>query len=167
MRARWRGRRGGGPALLLAALLLASGCGYQLAARGTPLAGGVGPMHVTVRPFENRTGDSEAGAFVAAAVREELARRGGEGGSEARLEGVVEDSRASPSSPNGATWRLGLTVWGKLADGTRTIAEARVVREEEFLAGQDPLETEGRRRLALRRAAQAAARDLVERFEAP
>jgi len=58
-------------------------------------------------------------------------------------------------------------VWGKLADGTRTIAEARVVREEEFLAGQDPLETEGRRRLALRRAAQAAARDLVERFEAP
>jgi hypothetical protein len=120
-----------------------------------------------VRPFENRTGDSEAGAFVAAAVREELARRGGERGGEGRLDGIVEDARAAPSSPNGATWRLGLIVSAKLVDGTRTLAEARVAREEEFLAGQDPLETEGRRRLALRRAAQAAARELVERFEAP
>jgi hypothetical protein len=47
------------------------------------------------------------------------------------------------------------------------VAEARVGREEEVVGGQDPLETEARRRIALRRAAAAIARDLVERFEAP
>jgi hypothetical protein len=48
----------------------------------------------------------------------------------------------------------------------RAVAEARAGREEDYLAGQDPLETEGRRRVALRRAAAGAARDLVERLEA-
>jgi hypothetical protein len=151
-------------ALALASLLLAS-CGYALAPRGAPL--GTGSTKVYAAPFENRTGDGEAGAFVAAAIREELARRGvvGEESAKARIEGVVEGTAFVPASPT--TWRLSMAVYGRLASDGRTVAEARVGREEEVVSGQDPLETEARRRLALRRAASAIARDLVERFEAP
>jgi hypothetical protein len=59
-----------------------------------------------------------------------------------------------------------MLVSARLVSSGRAVAQARVSRDEEYLAGQDPLETEGRRRLALRRAAQAAARDLVEQLEA-
>jgi hypothetical protein len=59
-----------------------------------------------------------------------------------------------------------MRVYGRLVEGDRALKETRVVREEEYLAGQDPLETEGRRRLALRRAAASVARDLVDAFEA-
>jgi hypothetical protein len=142
-----------------------------VAARGAPLAGGV--TQVAVAPLENRTGDAEAGALVGTSLREELARRGADAGSPSegvpRLEGTVEGSRAGPSAADArgaASWRLALTVSGRLVKEGKVVAEARVIREEEFLAGQDPLETEGRRRLALRRAAAAAARDLVDRFEA-
>jgi hypothetical protein len=154
-------------AWLAAALLGTAACGYRVAARGAPLAGGV--TRVAVAPLENRTADAETGALVAAALREELARRGADGGpadGSARLEGVVEDTRAAPSVPTAQAWRLALTVSGRLVKAGTPVAEARVVREEEFLSGQDPLETEGRRRLALRRAAAAAARDLLERMEA-
>jgi Lipopolysaccharide-assembly len=153
-------------ALALAAVAL-SACGYRFASRGAPLAGGV--AQIFVPPLENRTGDAEAGAFVAAALREELARRGADGGSSAaaRLEGAVEDTRYAPSSPNGATWALSLTVSARLVSAGKPVAETRVARSEEYLAGQDPLETEGRRRLALRRAAAAAARDVVEQLEKP
>jgi hypothetical protein len=158
-------------ALALAAVVLASsGCGYRLAAAGRPLAGGV--TEVGVPPFENRTADAEAGALLAAGVRDELARRGVVSASEeggARLEGVVESSQATPSSADGrgaASWRLALRATARLVKDGAALADASVVREEEFLSGQDALETEGRRRLALRRAAATAARDLVERLEA-
>jgi hypothetical protein len=155
-----------GRPLILAAALLAAACGYRGAA-GRGLAGGV--ERAFVAPFENRSGDAEAGAFVSASVRDELERRdaGGGRGSRARIEGVVEETRASPSSPNGATWRLYLRVQARLVEGERALKETRLEREEEYLAGQDPLELEGRRRLALRRAAAALARDVVEAFEAP
>jgi len=108
------------------------------------------------------------GAFVTEAVREDLARRGiaAEDGAPARIEGVVEETVYHPSSPNGATWRLALVVSAKLSSEGKPTAEARVRRELEYLAGQDPLETEGRRRIALRRASEAAARELVEKLEA-
>ena len=147
-------------------VLLATACGYHLAPHGAPLAGGV--TRADVRPFDNHSGDAEAGAFAAAAVREELARRNAMGeGAAARIEGVVEAVGATPSSPNGATWRLTLVISARLVDSSRAVAQARVARDEEYVTGQDPLETEGRRRLALRRATQAAARELVERLEAP
>lgn len=149
----------------LALALLATACGYRPAVRGGALGGGVTRAYVA--PFENRTGDAEAGAFLSAALRDELGRRGARGGSgaTARIEGVVEETRAAPSSPNGATWRLSMRVYGRLVEGDRALRETRVAREEEYVAGQDPLETEGRRRLALRRAAAALARELVDAFE--
>ncbi|HET9595185.1 MAG TPA: LptE family protein [Anaeromyxobacteraceae bacterium] len=148
----------------LAALLLAS-CGYALRAGEPRLPAPA--TQVFVRPFENRTSDAEAGALVASAVRRELARRGADGGADApaRLEGVIEDVTFFAASPNGSSYRLVLTVSAQLRAGAAVLGEGRVARAEDWLAGLDPLESEGRRRVALRRAADAAARELLERFE--
>jgi hypothetical protein len=153
-------------AVAIAATLALASCGYRTAVRGAPLAGGV--ERVAVPPFDARTADAEVGGFVTAAVREDLARRGiaeGEGAA-SRIDGVVEETVYVPSSPNGATWRLALVVSAKLVTDGKPAAEARVRRETEYLAGQDPVETEGRRRIALRRASEAAARELLEQLEA-
>ncbi len=81
-----------------------------------------------------------------------------------------------PSSPDGATWRIGVEVKARLVvDGT-TVSERTVRREADYLAGEagapdrpgpasDALETEGRRALALRRVADDAARELLRAFE--
>jgi len=143
-------------------------CGYSLSA-------GAGRMptsarHVSVRPFENRTTEAEAGALVAAALRQELARRGADAGPDgaARIEGTIDDASfvvltAGPPP----TYRLALTVTARLLAEGKLLAEQRAGRVEDYLSGLDPLESEGRRRLALRRAAEAVARDVVERFEQP
>jgi hypothetical protein len=71
-----------------------------------------------------------------------------------------------PADPTGATYLVALDVRARLVVGDKPVgAEQRVRREETYLAGQDPLEAEGRRRLALRRLATELARDLVDRFE--
>jgi hypothetical protein len=153
-------------AVVLAALAWA-GCGYGFTAGRSRLPKGA--EAVFVRPLENRTTDAEAGTLLAAALRQELARRGAEGGPEApsRIEGAVERSTHVPSSPGSATWRLALDVEARLLVGEVVVAEQRVHREEDYLGEVDALASEGRRRLALRRAAEAAAREIVERFESP
>jgi hypothetical protein len=152
---------------LAAVALLAAACGYGFGAGAGRLPPGAQP--VFVRPFENRTTDAELGAVVAAALRRELARRDADGGpgAPARIEGAVEEASFGASSPNGATYKLSLVVSAQLLVDGKVVAEQRARREEDWLAGQDALESEGRRRLALRRAADGVARDLVERFEAP
>ncbi len=149
------------------AALAAAGCGYGFTAGTARLPKGA--EKVLVRPLENRTTDAEAGALVAAALRDELARRGAEGGpgATARIEGAVDRSQSVPSSPGSVTWRLTLEVEARLLVGEGVVAEQRVRREEDFLGEVDALATEGRRRLALRRAAESAAREIVERFEVP
>lgn len=165
-------RRGGPPLVpasrpLLAAAFLAWGCGYALSAGAGRLPAGAERIHVP--PFENRTSDAEAGALLAAAMRQELARRGalGDAGAPARIEGAALAVAFFPSSFGSATGRLALDVSARLVAGGRTIGEQRVHREEDYLGAVDALENEGRRRVALRRAAEAAAREIVERFEAP
>jgi hypothetical protein len=150
----------------LAALAL-GGCGYSFAAGAGRLPEGA--ERVQVRPLENRTGDAEAGALVAAALREELARRGISGGEEApaRIEGVVERSAFAASSPNNATFRLTLEVQARLLVKGEVVAARRVMVGEDYLGQVDALAAEGRRRLALRRAAEAAARQILESFERP
>jgi hypothetical protein len=64
-------------------------------------------------------------------------------------------------------WRLTLVVKARLTVAGVALAEQRVRRSEDYLAGVDPLETEGRRRIALQRAAAAAARELIDRMEEP
>jgi hypothetical protein len=151
--------------LALLALTL-SACGYA--------AGGQGRLpenarQVFVRPLENHTTDADAGALVAAALRRELARRGADAGPAAptQLEGAVEGVSFGASGPSGAIYRLTLTVTARLVVAGHVASEQRTQRSEDWLAGQDPLESEGRRRLALRHAAEAAAREIVERLEVP
>jgi Lipopolysaccharide-assembly len=154
-------------AVLVTALALLASCGYSLSAGKNRLPEGA--QRIFVRPFEDRTTDAEAGALVAAALRRELARRDAAAGPEApaRIEGAVEETSFGASSPNGTTYKLAVTVSARLVVDGRVRAEQRARREEDWLAGQDPLESEGRRRLALRRAAEALAREIVERFEMP
>ncbi len=151
---------------LFAAALVAAGCGYGIAASGGRLPAGA--ERIFVPPFENRTSDAEVGALLAAAVRRELARRGAMGGAgaPARLEGEVLSTSFGASSVSG-TYRVGLLARVRLLVNGAAVAEHLVSGGEELLAGQDPLESEGRRRLALRRAAEAAGREAVERLEIP
>lgn len=163
-----RGSGRGGHRAPLALALWATACGYHVGAAG---AGHLPPgaEKVFVRPLEDHTTDAELGAIVAVALRQELARRGAEGGpgARARIEGAVENSSFAPSSPNGTTWFAHLGVVARLVVDGKLVAEHRVARDEDYLVGLDALESEGRRRLALRRAAEGVARDIVERLAPP
>ncbi|HEX9308458.1 MAG TPA: LPS assembly lipoprotein LptE [Anaeromyxobacter sp.] len=154
------------PAVMgIAVLLLAgAGCGYGFSQRYVA-AGGVDRIHV--RPFENRSTEPDLGAVVATALREELARRGAaaEAGAGALLDGEVRATEPVLTSAAGATWRIGVELRARLSSGPGRPVERTVRRETDFLAGADPLETEGRRALALRRAAGEAARELLRSLE--
>ncbi len=128
-----------------------------------------GAQRIFVRPFENHTTDAELGALVAAALRQELARRGADAGSEARarIEGTIDDASSALVGLNPPIYHLNLTVTARLLVDGKALAEQRMGHGEDYLSGLDPLESEGRRRLALRRSAEALARDIVERFEQP
>jgi hypothetical protein len=157
----WGGRSAG---LLL---LAAAGCGYAFTSGAGRLPAGAERIHVG--PLENRTADAEAGALVAAGLRRELARRGADAGpgAAAELEGEVEEIAAVPVAAGAAVWRLTMSAKVRLLAGGKALAERRARRSEDYVAGVDPLETDGRRRVALRRAADAVARELVEGLEAP
>jgi hypothetical protein len=151
----------------IALLLAFSGCGYSLGAGAARMPSGA--ERVIVRPFENHTTDAEVGALVAAALRQELARRGADGGAEARarIEGTIEDASYALVVPNPPTYGLSLTVTARLLVGGELLAEQRAMRSEQWLSGFDPLENEGWRRVALRRAAEAVAKDILESFQQP
>ncbi|HZZ86585.1 MAG TPA: LPS assembly lipoprotein LptE [Anaeromyxobacteraceae bacterium] len=153
------------PVLLAAALFALSGCGYGFTAGAARLPPGA--EKVFVPPFDNRTAEPEAGAWIAGALRQELARRGaaGRAGDRGRIEGEVEVIRFLPTS--GTTFQLTVAARARLVVDGKLVGDQPFVRQEDYVAGQDPLETEGRRRLALRRAAESMARDVVERFERP
>jgi len=150
-----------------ALLLLLPACGYGFGAGVSRLPPGA--EAVQVRPLDNRSPDAEAGALLAAALRQELARRGAGGGAGAPaiLEGEVEDTSTVPIAAGASAWRLTLAARVRLISAGRTLAEARVRRSEDYVAGVDALESEGRRRIALARAADAAARELLERLARP
>ena len=153
--------------LALVLLAASSACGYAFGAGANRLPPGA--ERVFVRPLENRTTNAEVGAIVAASLRQELARRNavGDAGSAAHIEGAVEETSFGASSPNGATYRLTLVVYARLMIGERVLSEQRARRDADWLAGLDPLESEGRRRLAMRRAADGVAREILDRFEVP
>jgi hypothetical protein len=156
-----------GLAAVLVALAAGAGCGYAVGAGATRLPAGAGPVFVP--PLENRTVDAEAGALVAAALREELSRRGAAGGegASARIDGVVTRSSSTPLTTQGGTWRLTFEVQARLLVDGQEAALVRVRREVDYLGEVDAVATEGRRRLAVRRAANEAAREIVERLESP
>ena len=153
-------------ALATGAALALSACGYALETRYVA-QGGAERVHV--RAFENLSTEASLGAQVTAAMRGELARRGAAAGpgAPAEIVGEVRAGAPSPSSPDSATWRIGVEVKARLLVDGATVSERSVRREADYLAGVglDALETEGRRALALRRTAEDAARELLRAFE--
>ncbi len=146
-----------------------AGCGYGFSQRWVARNGA---ERVHVRAFENSSTEPELGAAVTAALRDELARRGADAGegAPAAIEGDVRSTEPAPTSmnapgTNAATWRIGIEVRARLVAGGAAVAERTVRREADYLGGADPLETEGRRALALRRLADDAAREVVRAFE--
>jgi Lipopolysaccharide-assembly len=74
---------------------------------------------------------------------------------------------SSPLTTQGGTWRLAFEVEARLVVDGREAARVTSRREVDYLGEVDAVATEGRRRLAIRRAASEAAREIVERLEAP
>ena len=122
---------------------------------------------IHVRPFVNASTEPELGAVVTSALRTELSRRGADApeGQGAVLEGEVRATEPAVTSTAAVTWRVGVELRARLVAGTAKPVERVVRRETDFLAGADPLETEGRRALALRRVADDAARELLRSME--
>jgi hypothetical protein len=144
---------------------------------------------IHVRPFENRSGEPELGAVLTTALRAELARRGSDAGAGAAswIEGGVRATEPILTSTDATTWRIAIEVRARLASASGVRAERTVRREVVYLTGDcvggrtptdtsaasaglpactvDPLETEGRRALALRRAADDAAHELLRALE--
>jgi len=148
----------------IAAALTLAACGYAFTQRYVA-KGGAERVHV--RAFENLSTEPELGAAVTAALRDELARRGADAGegAPAVIEGEARASEPSPTSAGGVTWRIAVEVRARLVTGGAPVAEHVARRETDFLGGADPLETEGRRALALRRLADETARDVLRAFE--
>jgi hypothetical protein len=150
--------------LALASALSLAACGYGFSQRYVARGGA---SAIFVRPFENRSTDPELGAEVATALRTELARRGADAGegAGAQIDGEVRAGEPVITSRGGASWRVGVTVRARLVAQGGTVAEHVARREADYVGGADPLETEARRALALRRAAWDAAREVLRAFE--
>jgi hypothetical protein len=154
------------PATVAAAVAL-SACGYGFSQRYVARGGATA---VAVRPFENRSIEPDLGVAVTAALRTELARRGADApdapdGGAATIEGEVRADEPVLTARGGASWRIGVTVRARLLAGGATVAEHVARRDADYVGGADPLETEARRALALRRMADDAARDVLRAFE--
>ncbi|HEY6101466.1 MAG TPA: LPS assembly lipoprotein LptE [Anaeromyxobacter sp.] len=160
----------------LALALAAAACGYGFTQRYVA-KGGADRVHV--RAFENLSTEPDLGAAITSALRTELSRRGAEAGegAAAAIEGEVRATEPAPTSQRTlvgvggpapseiGTWRIALEVRARLHEGGKKVAEHVARREAGYLAGADPLETEGRRALALRRLADEAAREVLRAFE--
>ena len=159
--------RRGGLVAALVGLAAGAGCGYAVGSGATRLPAGA--ERIFVPPLDNRTADAEAGALVAAALREELSRRGAAGGegASARIEGTVTRSASSPLTTQSGTWRLVFEVEARLTVNGQESARIKVRRDVDYLGEVDAIATEGRRRNAIRRAAKDAALEIVERLETP
>jgi hypothetical protein len=164
--------------LCAAVALTLGGCGYGFSHRYVA-RGGAEQVHVA--PFENLSTEPALGAALASALRTELARRGADGGAgaPATIVGEVRAVEAAPTSlpvagaggpgaaqARGGTWKVGLAVRARLVAGGAVVAEHAVRRDADYVGGADPLESEGRRAIALRRLADEAAREILRAFEA-
>lgn len=159
--------------LLLAALALLSGiqgCGYRLQTSGDKFDDP--SMRIDVSPFSNHTTIPDAGAWVAARMREELRRGGfrgtfGKAGAGYAVDGKVrqllEEAFSHGTDRFALEYRMTLVVDVRVvesAKGRVLWKEAGIRETASFFAGTDAQYTESNRRAAF----EEAARRMAERL---
>jgi Lipopolysaccharide-assembly len=146
-------------ALMVALSVVAPGCGYSL--RSDARSRFSDPqVRIDLAPFSNDTADADAGAYVAARLREEM-RRGGFGGTfgragadflvEGKVHGLPEEVFSHGPDRFALENRLTVVVDIRVVDvrGGGVLWKAAGLRETaSFFAGPDAQYTEANRRAA-------------------
>lgn len=166
---RERARVAGGGALLIALVLAVPSCGYRLASSAGSRF--VDPaLKVDVRPFANDSVVPDAGAVIAARLREEMVRSGFRGtfqrtGADYQVEGRVREIQETVSSHGADDFalehRLAVVVDIRVVE----VVRGRLLWKEEglgesasYYAGSDFQYTESNRRAAFEEVSRRLAR---------
>ncbi|MBL8912543.1 MAG: hypothetical protein JNM17_17755 [Archangium sp.] len=165
--------RPGSLTLTVSAIALASSaCGYRFVAPNSELPAGIKSVRVPV--FMNRTAEPAAELFFTDAAKEQLQRAGRLGGdaSDATLAGTLVSVgsgpiQGSPELPRQPAFRMTVVLALELKKGGATVSSTTVVTSEEFPSGADVLLTEANRAQALKRIAESAVREGLERLQTP
>jgi hypothetical protein len=154
----------------LLALVLLAGCGYRFTAPNASLPGGMRSARVPF--FINRTAEPGAELPFTQAARDQLERAGRLGGPDAEgvLEGTILGVNSgpflqAPTLPRQPVFRMTAAISLVLKKGGVTVGGTTVSVSEEFPSGADVLLTESNRAAALRRIADAAIREGLERMQ--
>lgn len=150
--------------------LLLSACGYRFTAPNASLPAGLTAVQVPM--FENKTADPSIELVFTQAARDQLQRAGRLGGdtAEGTLRGTVLTISGGPfmSAPTLGRqpgMRVTVGVLFVLEKQGREVARTAVNFAEEFPSGADVLLTESNREAALRRIADSAVREGLERLQ--
>lgn len=156
--------------LSLALVLLLSACGYRFTAPNSSLPAGLTSVQVPM--FENKTADPSIELVFTQAARDQLHRAGRLGGdtAEGTLRGTVLTISsgpflAAPTLGRQPGMRISVGVLLVLEKQGREVGRTGVTFSEEFPSGADVLLTESNREAALRRIADSAVREGLERLQ--
>jgi hypothetical protein len=156
--------------LIALALLVTTGCGYRFTAPNSELPAGIRSVYVPV--FTNKTPEVAAELLFTSAAKDQLARANRLGGesSDAVLEGTITTITSgvtfgSPELPRQPVFRLSVALTLVLKKGGATVSSTAFVTNEEFPSGADVLLTESNRSAALKRVADTAMREGLERLQ--
>lgn len=158
-----------GPTSLVVGLLLCA-CGYRFTAPNSSLPAGLTSVQVPM--FENKTADPSLELVFTQAARDQLQRAGRLGGdtAEGTLRGTVLTVSsgpflAAPTLGRQPGMRVSVGVLFVLEKQGREVGRTGVNLIEDFPSGADVLLTESNREAALRRIADSAVREGLERLQ--
>ena len=158
--------------MALCALVTLSACGYRFTAPNSSLPAGLKSVRVPI--FNNGTAEPGAELYFTQAARDQLERAGRLGGDAA--DGVLDGTIIAVSSgpfmnapelPKQPVFRLSVSLSLALKKNDVAVGTTTVALSEEFPSGADVLLTESNRGAALRRIADAAIREGLEKLQAP
>ncbi len=156
-------------------LLLCASCGYRFGAGGGGLPDGV--TRVVSPVFHNNTAEPGLEVIFTRALREQLMRSGvrtAASGPAPELRGEVLAVWGGPTilttpirqgeTPTLASYRIWASAKLRLVEGERVLAETDIVGSEDYLPGQDILDSERNRQAALHRLAERLMTDGFDRL---